>query len=78
MYILPDNKFVCFASILSQDDMVMGTLTVRENFMFSANLRLPQSVDHDEKKRRVDEVIQELGLSQCADSKVGALKFKWE
>jgi len=48
----------------------MGTLTVRENLMFSANLRLPQTMKEDEKRDRVDEAIDELGLDKCADSKV--------
>ena len=48
----------------------MGTLTVRENFMFSANLRLPKTVTLEEKQRRVDDTIAELGLIHCADSKV--------
>jgi hypothetical protein len=34
----------------------MGTLTVRENLMFSANLRLPESISIEEKAKRVDEV----------------------
>jgi ATP-binding cassette subfamily G (WHITE) protein 2 len=50
----------------------MGTLSVRENLMFSANLRLPKSVSKEEKERRVDEVIKELGLTHCADSKVNS------
>jgi len=54
-----------------QDDVVMGTLTVRENLMFSANLRLPESISVEEKARRVEEVIEELGLGKVADSKVG-------
>jgi len=53
-----------------QDDVVMGTLTVRENLMFSANLRLPQSMKDEEKLDRVDEAIDDLGLDKCADSKV--------
>jgi len=48
----------------------MGTLTVRENLMFSANLRLPTSVSQKEKRHRVEETIQELGLTSCADTKV--------
>ena len=48
----------------------MGTLTVKENFMFSANLRLPKTVTLEEKRRRVDDIIAELGLIHCADSKV--------
>ncbi len=39
-----------------QDDVVMGTLTVRENLMFSANLRLPESIPIEEKQRRVNAV----------------------
>ena len=53
-----------------KDDVVMGTLTPRENFMFSANLRLSSSVSQEEKERRVQETIYELGLVHCADSKV--------
>jgi ATP-binding cassette subfamily G (WHITE) protein 2 len=49
----------------------MGTLTVRENFLFSAGLRLPKDVTDDEKKLRVSDIITELGLTHCADSKVG-------
>jgi len=48
----------------------MGTLTVRENLMFSANLRLPESLSQKNKRQRVDETIQELGLTSCADTKV--------
>jgi ATP-binding cassette subfamily G (WHITE) protein 2 len=53
-----------------KDDVVMGTLTVRENLMFSANLRLPESIKRRQKEERVQETIDELGLISCADSKV--------
>lgn len=48
----------------------MGTLTVRENLNFSAALRLPESIPQDEKEQMVDKLIQELGLSRVANSKV--------
>ena len=48
----------------------MGTLTVRENLMFSANLRLPSDTTVEDRQRRVDETIQELGLTECQDTKV--------
>ncbi|NXT00749.1 ABCG2 protein, partial [Jacana jacana] len=54
-----------------QDDVVMGTLTVRENLKFSAALRLSKSVKEQEKNERVNQIINELGLSKVADSKVG-------
>ena len=60
--------------LYEQDDVVMGTLTVRENLMFSANLRFPQTMSDEEKLDRVDEAIEELGLANCADTKVGIMR----
>ena len=48
----------------------MGTLSVRENLHFSAALRLPSNMTHKQRKRRVDMVISELGLTKCSDTKV--------
>ncbi|GFO02325.1 ATP-binding cassette sub-family g member 2-like [Plakobranchus ocellatus] len=67
---VPDN-FKCLVGYVVQDDVVMGTLTVRENFEFSARLRLPKSVTSQMRKERVEQVIYELGLTEVADSKVG-------
>ena len=58
-----------------QDDVVLGTLTVRENIMFSANMRLSSEIPQEEKERRVDETIRELGLSHVANSKVSCRKY---
>ncbi|CAF3389951.1 unnamed protein product [Rotaria sp. Silwood1] len=54
-----------------QDDILSGTLTVRENLAFSANVRLPQNVSTKAKKSIIDEVIRQLDLEKCADSNVG-------
>ncbi|KAL8563937.1 hypothetical protein ACOMHN_059367 [Nucella lapillus] len=67
---LPHN-FKCLFGYVVQDDVVMGTLTVRENFQFSAALRLPSSVTQKVRDARVDQIIYELGLGECADTKVG-------
>ena len=48
----------------------MGTLSVRENLHFSAALRLPSSMNHKQRKERVEKIINELGLTKCADTKV--------
>ncbi|XP_044039884.1 broad substrate specificity ATP-binding cassette transporter ABCG2-like isoform X3 [Siniperca chuatsi] len=66
----PPN-FKCLSGYVVQDDVVMGTLTVRENFSFSAALRLPAAVSQQEKEQKVNKLIQELGLSRVADSRVG-------
>lgn len=55
-----------------QDDILMGTLSVRENLLFSANLRLdPRQHSSKEKQSRVDAIIQDLGLTDCAHTKIG-------
>uniref|UniRef100_A0AAY4C1D2 ABC transporter domain-containing protein n=1 Tax=Denticeps clupeoides TaxID=299321 RepID=A0AAY4C1D2_9TELE len=66
----PPN-FKCLSGYVVQDDVVMGTLTVRENLRFSAALRLPMSISQQEKDQRVEQLIKELGLSKVADSRVG-------
>ncbi|XP_062311062.1 broad substrate specificity ATP-binding cassette transporter ABCG2 [Osmerus eperlanus] len=66
----PPN-FKCLSGYVVQDDVVMGTLTVRENFAFSAALRLPSSVSQQEKQDKVSSLILQLGLNKVADSRVG-------
>ena len=63
-------------SLLSQDDVVMGTLSVRENLHFSAALRLPSHMTFKQRKERVQRVIEELGLERCASTKVNVYRFK--
>ncbi|XP_062989272.1 broad substrate specificity ATP-binding cassette transporter ABCG2-like isoform X2 [Elgaria multicarinata webbii] len=66
----PPN-FKCISGYVVQDDVVMGTMTVRENLLFSAALRLPGSISFQEKEERVVQIIDELGLNKVADAKVG-------
>ncbi|XP_069124330.1 broad substrate specificity ATP-binding cassette transporter ABCG2-like isoform X1 [Argopecten irradians] len=67
----PPDNYKCMVGYVVQDDVVMGTLSVKENFHFSAALRLDKSVSQRERNERVENVIQELGLTHCADTKVG-------
>ena len=53
-----------------QDDIIMGTLTVRENLHFSAALRLPSYMTWKQRKERVEDIIDQLGLSKCSDTMV--------
>ncbi|CAF1354086.1 unnamed protein product [Rotaria magnacalcarata] len=55
-----------------QDDILSETLSVRENLMFSANLRLPRNITFKAKMNIVNLVISQLELEKCADSKIGA------
>jgi ATP-binding cassette subfamily G (WHITE) protein 2 len=67
---LPKN-YKCSSGYVVQDDVVMGTLSVRENLSFSAALRLPSSYTYQERKEAVDRVIEELSLQDCQNTKVG-------
>ena len=48
----------------------MGTLSVRENLAFSAALRLPMSLSRRERAKKVENVINELGLAHVASTRV--------
>ena len=50
--------------------MVNGNMSVRENLHFSAALRLPSHMTFKQRKERVERVIEELGLRNCADQRV--------
>ncbi|XP_013008140.3 broad substrate specificity ATP-binding cassette transporter ABCG2-like [Cavia porcellus] len=64
-------NFRCCSGYVAQDDVMMDTLTVRENLHFSAALRLPTTMTNHEKNEKINEVIKDLGLNKVADSKVG-------
>ncbi|XP_004616135.2 ATP-binding cassette sub-family G member 8 [Sorex araneus] len=54
-----------------QHDQLLPHLTVRETLAFVAQLRLPRSFSQAQRDERVDAVIAELRLRQCADTRVG-------
>ncbi|UJR24825.1 hypothetical protein I4U23_006199 [Adineta vaga] len=54
-----------------QDDIISETLTVRENLLFSANIRLPSSIPMKERIERVNQIIHDLDLQSCADTLIG-------
>ncbi len=46
-------------------------MTVRENLLFSANVRLPRSIKMNQRIDRVNQVIHDLNLQSCADTLIG-------
>ncbi|XP_061915035.1 ATP-binding cassette sub-family G member 8 isoform X2 [Entelurus aequoreus] len=54
-----------------QDDRLLPHLTVRETLAFVAKLRLPTHFTQTQRDQRVDDVIAELRLRQCAHTRVG-------
>ncbi|XP_039743215.1 ATP-binding cassette sub-family G member 8 [Pteropus medius] len=54
-----------------QHDQLLPNLTVRETLAFVAQLRLPRTFSQAQRNKRVDDVIAELRLRQCANTRVG-------
>ena len=59
--------------VVPQEDVVHHQLTVRQALRFAAELRFPDDLDHPLREQRVEEVIDELGLSQHASTRIGRL-----
>lgn len=59
------------AAYVTQDDTLIGTLTVRETISYSAQLRLPDRMPWLEKQTLIESTIIEMGLQDCADTVIG-------
>ncbi|PHT53893.1 ABC transporter G family member 11 [Capsicum baccatum] len=59
------------AAYVTQDDTLIGTLTVRETISYSAQLRLPDRMPWLEKRTLIESTIIEMGLQDCADTVIG-------
>ncbi|WP_317441633.1 FHA domain-containing protein [Streptomyces collinus] len=59
--------------LVPQDDILHPQLTVRAALTYAAELRFPEDTARVERRDRVDEVIQELGLQQRAGQPVHSL-----
>ncbi|EKM56050.1 uncharacterized protein PHACADRAFT_122183 [Phanerochaete carnosa HHB-10118-sp] len=56
---------------VSQQDVLPPTLTVYEALLVAAELRIPENVPITEKRARVDDVIDKLGLTKVRDVRIG-------
>jgi ABC-type multidrug transport system ATPase subunit len=56
---------------VTQEDVLIGTLTVRETIQYSARLRLPDKLSPKELKEIVDSTVVEMGLYECQNTRVG-------
>eukprot|EP01087_Luapelamoeba_hula_P004661 TRINITY_DN1458_c0_g1_i3.p1 TRINITY_DN1458_c0_g1~~TRINITY_DN1458_c0_g1_i3.p1 ORF type:complete len:729 (+),score=90.59 TRINITY_DN1458_c0_g1_i3:131-2317(+) len=66
------SKWRKLVAYVMQDDILHGDLTTRETFTFTAALRLPRAAIHPSVcKRRVQYIIEELGLEDCSSTRIG-------
>jgi ABC-type lipoprotein export system ATPase subunit len=59
-----------------QDDALMATATPREALTFSATMRLPSTVPLQKINELVEKLLDELGLTICADVMIGGALIK--
>ncbi|XP_047318605.1 ABC transporter G family member 9-like [Impatiens glandulifera] len=56
---------------VTQDDVLYPHLTVTETLVFTALLRLPNSLTKDEKTKSAEAIIAQLDLTKCKDNIIG-------
>ncbi|MGW0809466.1 FHA domain-containing protein [Nonomuraea sp. NPDC002799] len=59
--------------LVPQDDILHSQLTVRRALIYAAELRFPDDTRQHERKARVDEVLQQLGLDNRRDNRISSL-----
>lgn len=64
------------SAYVMQQDVLLPTLTVRETLQYSADLRLPPETTQEERRKVVEDVILQLGLKECANTRIGNHQHK--
>ncbi|XP_052139245.1 ABC transporter G family member 1-like [Oryza glaberrima] len=59
------------SAYVTQDNVLMSTLSVREAVYYSAHLQLPDTMLASEKRAHAERVIREMGLSDNMDTRIG-------
>ncbi|KAM1256078.1 hypothetical protein ACFX1Q_030240 [Malus domestica] len=59
------------AAYVTQENTLLGTLTVKETITYSSHLRLPTTLTKEEVNGIVEGTITEMGLQDCADRLIG-------
>jgi len=72
--VVDSNDFGKIGAFVQQDDILIETMTPRESFEFAAKLRTGLSAEEIPKKAQ--EIIERLGLAQCADTRIGGVMLK--
>jgi ABC-type multidrug transport system ATPase subunit len=64
-------NFLALKAYVTQETLLMATLTVTEAVHYSAQLQLPDSVPPAEKRERADRAIKQMGLAAVAGHRIG-------
>jgi ABC-type multidrug transport system ATPase subunit/ABC-type multidrug transport system permease subunit len=67
--ILPQQQMRLAMNYIPQDDILMAALTPREVLTYTAELRL--NTTQEDRRRRVESLMEMLGINRCADVMIG-------
>ncbi|KAK5645430.1 hypothetical protein RI129_006730 [Pyrocoelia pectoralis] len=68
---ISSNALTNKLAYVQQDDLFIGTLTVKEHLIFQALVRMDRNIPYKQRMERVKEVIAELGLTKCENTTIG-------
>lgn len=66
-----DSPVLRSSAYVMQDNVHIGLLTVRQSLYFAAELRLPENWTYEKKNKRVDKILDMLGLTAVQNTIVG-------
>ena len=70
------NNTTDVSAYVQQEDLFLGTLTVREHLVFQAMLRMDPQLKYKERLVRVNGVMADLGLAKFKDTVIGTPGMK--
>uniref|UniRef100_A0A336L180 CSON003410 protein n=1 Tax=Culicoides sonorensis TaxID=179676 RepID=A0A336L180_CULSO len=59
------------SGFVHQDDLFIGTLTVKEHLTFMAHLKCDSRMTKFERRRLINDLLERTGLKKCARTKIG-------
>ncbi|XP_060528288.1 ABC transporter G family member 5-like [Cylas formicarius] len=59
------------SAYVQQDDLFIGSLTVKEHLKFQALVRMDRHISYENRMERVEEVMSEMNLNKCANTCIG-------
>ena len=70
------EEIASISGYVQQDDLFVGCLTVKENLIFQAMLRMERHFTYEQRLDRVEEVMVDLNLKKCEDIMIGIDNLK--
>jgi ABC-type multidrug transport system ATPase subunit len=59
------------SGFVHQDDVILGTMTVREAVLMAAKLKLPRNITEKDRNLRVDNILTDLGIKNIENNRIG-------